>query len=142
LRRFAAPLLTALVLVVAGCGGNADTGADAYAACALSLQPALDAIGALNSRLDVGLNQSEYANRVGDTKVVIDRLDRTKLTASCDKVASELAAAVDMYATASGEWNDCIQSDYCSDPPVQRYWDKAGEHVASAKRVLTAIKHD
>jgi hypothetical protein len=142
LRRFAAPLLIIVGLLVAACGGRSETGADAYAACTKSVKPTVDAVGALKSRLDVGLDQSEYSNRVGDVKVVIDRLDRSQLTAKCDKVASDLSVAVDTYATASSEWNDCIQSDYCSDPPVQKYWSKATKQVATAEADLAAIKQD
>jgi hypothetical protein len=131
-------LLASLVvagLVAVGCGGG-----DKYAACSKSVAPTLRAVGALNSRLDVGLNQDEYSRRVGDVKVVFDRIDRVKLTSGCDKAATELGYVVDAYAQASSEWNDCIQSDYCSDPPVQKYWDKAAGHMGRVKADLVSLK--
>ena len=112
---------------------------ETYANCKTQTAPVFTAIQDLNSHLEVGMNQDDYSNAVGDTKAVFDRLQADKIPSGCVKVVASLDRAMRWYSNASSEWNDCIQSDYCT-PDPQPSWDAADGHVAAARRLLESLR--
>jgi hypothetical protein len=95
--------------------------------CLDEIGPFLTALDEINSRLDVGLNVGDLSTRLGDAKVEYDKIDIENATSACGDVASDSEDAYNAYLKSVNEWNDCIQSDYCTPatPQMQKQWLKA-----------------
>ncbi len=113
------------------------------AECADDLRPVLDALEQMDARLDVGLNRSQYGDRMGDISVAYNRLDATTLVgkgAGCIATAVLLEEAFNEYIQANTAWGDCIASSSCSmdsvQPKLQRHWSTASGKLASARRTF------
>jgi hypothetical protein len=102
-------LAVAIVLLVGGALVlSSGSGGDTYAECQREVQPTLTAMQGLGSHLDVGLVQADYAAEVGDVQATYDRLDAKHSPTACQPVLMALGEAMDAYARASSEWNECI----------------------------------
>jgi hypothetical protein len=114
---------------------------DAYVECRREVQPTLAAMQGLGSHLNVGMVQADYAAEVGDVQATIDRLDTQHAVASCQPVVLALREAMEAYASASSEWNECIFSEEegCAEEGVQELWSNADHAIASAKQRLNAL---
>ncbi|HEY0316884.1 MAG TPA: hypothetical protein VGC49_01175 [Solirubrobacterales bacterium] len=122
----------------------ATTGDDsqaAYAECRSEVQPVLVAMQGLGSHLDVGVVQSDYASEVGDVQATYDRLPAEHSAPACQPVVTALGEAMDAYAQASSEWNECIFSEEegCAEGAVQELWSNADRAIARAKQRLNSL---
>ena len=62
----------------------------------------------LNSRIDVGVNVGEYANRVGDARVAYD--ERASKSGPCQEVFTHYDLAILEHTLTAAEWQSCIQA--------------------------------
>jgi len=110
-------------------------------ACKSSLQPFSDALTELDSRLSVGLNFSDYSDKVGAAKVAYDRLPISSLDATCvDQVATLEEDAYNDYVHAYNTWNDCFSKTGCTNDSIksslQADWSKATDLLTTVKARL------
>jgi hypothetical protein len=133
-------IVLAIVAVVLLTSGGSSSSA-AYSECRTEVQPVLAAMQDLGGHLEVGLNESEYSSRVGDLQATYNRLGSKQLDPACKAVALSLGQAMDTYANASSEWNECIvvAEEEC-DGSVQEQWSEADEEIAQSKKRLAAIQ--
>lgn len=131
-------LVGVAIYVAATSGGNSQA---VYAECRSDVRPVLTAMQSLGSHLDVGVVQSDYAVEVGDVQAVYDRLVDRYLATACRPVVRALGEAMDAYARASSEWNDCIFSgeEGCAEAAVQELWSDADRSIATARQRLDSL---
>jgi len=113
----------------------------AYENCRRQTQPVFTSIEDLRSHLDVGVVQSDYAREVGDANATYHRLAAANPEAPCQPVALALGEAMDSYAEASSEWNECIveAEEFCGEGDTQELWLDADHAVAKARHRLNAL---
>lgn len=139
--------LAVLCLVIVGglvaliASGSGDDAQAAYAECQRDSRPTFTAMQELGSHLDVGVVQADYAAEVGDVQAVYDRLDSRPISPACQPVVTALGEAMDAYAQASSEWNDCIVNaeESCPEWAVQERWSDADLAIARAKQRLQSL---
>jgi hypothetical protein len=176
--------VAALPLVLAGCAGGGDSGAQdkeasasasaasasaaaeasasaaaaaeaeqrakqqaRHDACASGTSGLMSALQEIDSRLDVGLNYSEYGDRVGDAKVAYDAmLKPNTLQRNClIKVAVVLETALNEYLDVYNIWGDCINDYSCdfntgeTNKKAQTSWANASRDLAKAQRGLDSL---
>lgn len=107
------------------------------AACEGQLGPFLRKLQELDSRLSVGLNYSEYTEKVADVKVVYDRIPFDDLDFDClSSVGTPGETALNQYAKAADRWGECVDDLDCSNesvqPELQKFWTRAGKLAARA----------
>lgn len=120
----------------------------------------LDALRALDSKLDVGITFADYGNEVGNVKVEYDRMDSgSRLASDCLKAAASGEKAMTAYVRAHTEWNDCLNAEgswswdtdefgfsNCTTDDVeaslQLDWLAATSAVTKANRLLNGIDKD
>lgn len=131
--------------LIGGCGGETDSGSTTefdVAACEEELGDLMDALGEINSRLDIGMALSEYGERVGDVIVAYDQVDVGDLEEGCrTEVAVPAEDALQEYIVAQQRWNRCIfdQADCeLSDIEVklQDRWTAAALQLEVARSAL------
>jgi hypothetical protein len=85
----------------------------------------------------MGMVQANYAAKVGDVQATYDRLNAKHAATTCQTVVRALGEAMDAYARASSQWNECILSEeeWC----VEELWSNADHAIASAKQRLNAL---
>ena len=144
-RRTAAATILAVTMALAACGGAASIPPSATpqpdvvsVACVDSVGPFVEALQDLNSRLNVGLNQAAYSEKVGDVRVAYDRIDWTEVEALCiTQVGKPAEDAFNAYVRANSAWSKCLQARNCNydkvRPRLQKEW-------ASATELLDAIE--
>lgn len=122
-----------------------------FAACADATRPLTTALAEVDSRLSVGVSNDEYGRRLGDVRVVYDRLVNgpalNRVTRPCiTKVAVPLENAFNGYIKVLGEWSDCIQDYACDfsvgqiDVDTQATWLRSSGQIADAKRALGSMR--
>jgi hypothetical protein len=133
------------VLLAAGAAlafsmGGGDSRA-AYENCRQQTQPVFASIADLRSHLDVGVVQSDYAREVGDANATYNRLVAANPETPCQPVTLTLGEAMDSYAEASSEWNECIveAEEFCGEASTQELWLDADRAVARAKDQLDSL---
>src|ERR1700736_4880128 len=95
-----------LPAILVGCGGSNAAGPQAASRpCQSATASTFSALRDLNSRLDVGLNQGDYATQVGNVNVVLNQLPSRQLPSACQPVLAELSQAVDAYKSANDAWS-------------------------------------
>lgn len=116
-------------------------------ACQEQMEPLVDELAELNSRLGVGLSYDEYTNKVGDVRVAYDNIDYDELgdAATClSEVGVPAEKALNQYVKAASAWGDCFDDIDCSndtvDPTLQRHWSKATPLVERAKDGLREVQ--
>jgi hypothetical protein len=119
----------------------------AYNTCEELLGPLLDALGELDSRLDIGLTYSEYGDFVADANVQYDRIDIDTLRENLlclSGVGVPLENALNFYTTAYRVWDDCFDRLSCSNdqirPNLQRKWARAAKQVEAARDGLSDLR--
>jgi hypothetical protein len=127
-----------IALIAAGSGDDAQA---AFAECQRDSRPTFTAMQELGSHLDVGVRQADYAAEVGDVQATFDRLDARPVSPACQPIVTALGEAMDAYAQASSEWNDCIVSaeEFCGEGAVQERWSDADFAIARAKQRLQSL---
>lgn len=114
----------------------------AYESCRTEINPFLEAMKDVDARLDVGLNQGDLSDLVGDASVAYNRMDIGALgAATCLAAAAKLETAFNAYAKTVNQWNDCIfDDDYCTlddiDGDLQEQWLKASTGIDKAEEML------
>lgn len=117
-------------------------------ACQSAMGPLMRKLGALQSRLAVGLNYEAYGEAVGSARVVYDRIDYSEVggVRCLTTVGLSLERALNQYATAAGIWTDCFTDIYCEmdtiDPQLQEKWSSAGRSLDKADRNLERLAPD
>ena len=119
----------------------------AYNTCLELVGPLLDELGELDSRLDIGLNYSEYGDLVADANVQYDRIDFDQLgdNIGClSDVGVPLEDALNFYTSAYRVWDDCIESPTCTNDSItrnlQRKWARAEGKVTAARDGLRDLR--
>jgi hypothetical protein len=118
-----------------------------YDDCSGQLTSLLSSLQTVDSRLDVGVNQGDYAELVGDASVAYGQVDVKALSEDCLPIGAKLETALNDYITVNGTWNNCIYDDYfCStddiEPQMQGVWAKASRLIRGASNALKALKPD
>jgi hypothetical protein len=106
------------------------------------------ALGELNSRLNIGLNYSEYADKVADVRVAYDDAGfgdvETEDFDCISGVGLPAEKALNTYAAAYRTWNKCFESFSCDNDDIksslQRRWAKATIQVEQAKAGMKLLK--
>jgi|SRR5215213_6887468 len=145
-RRFRVALAVLCIVLVGGlvaliASGSGEDARAAFAECQRGSRPTFTAMQELGSHLDVGVVQADYAAEVGDVQATYDRLDARPVSSACQPVVIALGEAMDAYAQASSEWNDCIVSaeEFCGEGAVQERWSDADLAIARAKQRLQSL---
>lgn len=115
--------------------------------CKTQLRATLESLGALDSRLDIGVVERDYSDLVGDAKVELDRVDQAAIAddEDCQAIFGHLYAAVGSYGEAATHWNDCITAFDCDtdsakfDEKLQEYWSDAGYELGLAKSAYAKL---
>ncbi|WP_370246401.1 hypothetical protein [Nocardioides sp.] len=103
--------------------------------CEDELQESYDSLSELDSRLDVGVTQSDFGGFVGDAQVLFDQIDSDVVEANSCAAYEEMEAAIAIYIATNSAWNDCIFDDYCdpdTDLSLGSDWVTASEHLDRA----------
>jgi hypothetical protein len=113
-------------------------------ACENELGDFLEAVDEIDSRLSVGMNYSDYSGKTADAKVAYDRVDAGELTQrACVNAALAGEQALRSYIAAYTIWNDCFDSDYCSNdsitPELQAKWAQATRKNQKAQELLDSV---
>lgn len=134
----AVALVGGLVALIAS--GSGDDARAAFAECQHDSRPTFTAMQELGSHLDVGVVQADYAAEVGDVQATYDRLDSRPVSPACAPVVAALGEAMNSYAEASSEWNECIVSgEECAEGTTQSLWLDADRAIARAKHRLRSL---
>lgn len=117
---------------------------DHYDSCVNQLNPLFNSLQKVDARLDVGLNQSDLSNMVGDASVAYNRIDIDQLgTGTCLIVGVRLEKAFRAYADTVSDWNDCIYDYGCDTdaltPSLQAEWLKASNAIDKAEDLLDSL---
>ena len=101
----------------------------------------VDALTELDSRLSVGLNFTNYSERVGDARVAYDRIPFKQLEYRCvHNVGVPAEDALNLYVQAYTIWNHCVGDIYCSNDSItrklQRKWAEATRKLNHVQNAL------
>ncbi|KRF34797.1 hypothetical protein [Nocardioides sp. Soil805] len=115
-----------------------------YGSCLDQLDPLLNSLQTVDARLDVGLNQSDLSDMVGEASVAYNRIDIDELgTGTCLTVGARLENAFNAYAGTVSDWNDCIYDYGCDNdaltPSLQAKWAEASRAIDKAERLLDSL---
>jgi len=89
-------------------------------ACRGVAEELLDALGELDSRLDVGLSYAEYGDYLGDLKVAYDDAEFDEADYQCiASVGVPAERAVNQYFKAYNIWDECFGDFDCSVESVE-----------------------
>lgn len=124
-----------------------------FSTCSRTFAALQDKLGALDSRLSVGMNFEAYGNAVASARVVYDRTDFGSIDLpEVDRltclggVGVPLERALNQYVAAYGTWNDCIQEWGCDtdsiDGDLQARWSKATRAVVKSTSNLADLEPD
>ena len=123
---------------------------DKAASCKEEMGGLVDALGELDSRLNVGLNYDEYTDQVGDLRVEYDRVDfggsDPEQLDCLTAVGLPAEQAMNEYAKAAGTWDECFDDIDCDNdsiqPELQRRWATASRKADRASRGLEKMESD
>lgn len=112
--------------------------------CLDQLNPLFISLQKVDARLDVGLNQSELSDMVGDASIAYSRIDIDGLgTGTCLQVGVRLENAFNAYAGTVSRWNDCIYDYGCDTdaltPSLQGKWAEASRAIDKAGNLLDSL---
>ena len=116
--------------------------------CRQEMGDLVDALGELDSRLNVGLNYDEYTDHVGDLRVEYDRVDfggsDPEQLDCLTAVGLPAEQAMNEYAKAAGTWDECFDDIDCDNdsiqPELQRRWSTASRRADKAERGLEKME--
>lgn len=111
--------------------------------CGKKIGPFMRELGDMDSRLDVGLNFSDYSTKVGDVRAAYGQIPPQSLFGACLTAALAGQDALNDYISAYSTWNDCVGDINCDNdsitPDLQDSWAKATNKVASAKGAYARV---
>jgi hypothetical protein len=154
-------LATALVaiLAVSGCGSSADIAGSSAgggksspstseemtrADCLTMIGPFADAMQEIDSRLDVGLSEQDFVQKVGTAKVRHDRIDAKALSGACLDAGVSYETALNHYIEAASKWSNCVSSYSCTFKKINGYmqsqWLAASSKIEKAKAAVDKLQ--
>lgn len=118
-----------------------------YQACRSELMPLYNSLRSINSRLNVGLTQTDLGSAVGEASIAYDRIHIHKLgDGACLSAGAKMEDAFNQYVTTSSTWNDCITDIYCDTdtitPGMQRKWAVATRDLGQAQHIMQGLNPD
>lgn len=117
--------------------------------CTEQIGPLSDALAEVNSRLSVGLNYSEYGDRLGDTRVAYDKIDVDRLVGiapKCLNAAAKLEGAYNRYTAVLNRWGKCLDDYNCdfsegeTNRKTQADWSRAGVLLDRGQSILASLE--
>ena len=121
---------------------------DTYDDCFAELQPLLNALSNIDSRLNVGLNQQELSNQLGRASIAYDKITIDNLgKGTCLTAAAKLETAFNQYNSTVQSWGDCIYDYYCDVdddvlPGMQVKWASASSAINRAETLIETLDPD
>lgn len=115
--------------------------------CTKQLRGLMDALQVVDARLDVGLNQSDMSNLLGQASIAYNRIDVKALEGKCLSAGAALETAFNKYNGTVSDWSDCIY-DYGCDvdtevlPGMQVAWAAASRFIEKAERLVAQLDPD
>jgi hypothetical protein len=122
--------------------GAPTTPAEAFSTdCIIAMTPLVTGLEDLDSRLSVGLNFSDYSQKVGDLKVAHDKIKPSTLDLQClSGLGSPAETALNDYIHAYNTWNDCIGKVGCTNATIksslQADWAKATTIISGLRAAM------
>lgn len=111
--------------------------------CRSEVEPFVQELRDLSSRLTIGLSYLDYTTRVGDVAVAHGNVESGSLDAKCLEAASVAEEGLEFHRIAQELWDLCIDIDNCEVPAIknglQTAWRGARERTSSAYAQLDAI---
>lgn len=111
--------------------------------CEQAIGDVLNEINELDSRLEAGLNYSEYKRQVADLKVAYDRASYNGLDTWCLTARSKAGRALRVYLGAAGYWDVCSDLGDCTtdeiESELQEYWARARQWLEEARVALDNV---
>lgn len=104
------------------------------AQCSPELFVLLNVLTEVDTRLDVGMNQSQLSDLVGDARVVYDRIDVRELergSSVCLRAGVQLESALNAYSRSTSQWE--------KEPSLQRLWRKARNSIGKAEPLMDGL---
>jgi hypothetical protein len=126
----------------AGSGSGSPPAASAasleiYNQCNHQIGKWMTALKALNSRLDIGLTESDYTKELGNISVVYHEIDFSSLSPQCLVPGVKAEKAFNDYIDASNAWSKCFASLTCTNakvrPKLQSFWAAATRQLDKAE---------
>lgn len=112
--------------------------------CLSKLGPFLNSMQEINSRLDIGMNESEFVQRVGTAKVKHDQLDPKALQGTCLDAGVDLEKALNKYIKAANKWSNCVSNFSCTfkkiNAVMQLYWLQASTRISTAEKKVGKLQ--
>ena len=94
----------------------------------------------LDSRLNIGMANDEYGQRLGDIQVAYDAVDIPALKGECLSTAVIFEDGFNKYIKAGTKWDSCIENYNCDEPQVQPLWSQASLLLNEAEADLESTK--
>ncbi|HEY3530400.1 MAG TPA: hypothetical protein VGK78_14735 [Nocardioides sp.] len=96
-------------------------------ACQKLLHDSFQALQTIDSRLDVGMVESDFTSAVGEAQAKYDEVDTSTVSKNHCGAYQSLGAVLKQYSRASSYWNSCIITDYCtpSEVTLNKYWGRS-----------------
>lgn len=112
--------------------------------CRRQLHGFIGSMARLRDDLARGLSYDDYLPRVKKTRRVYARIRAGRLTAPCLLASGGPSEhAFNLYIDAANLWGDCLATVTCStrsiEPKLQRKWELASHHLATAEGGLRAV---
>ncbi|HEX3241063.1 MAG TPA: hypothetical protein VHR18_13130 [Solirubrobacterales bacterium] len=157
-----AAALAALVIALAGCGGNSAATADGTVAAATGTKASakvevgagskrcqgqvgdfLAAMGLLRERLVAGLSYEQYVAEINQVRASYDEVPVEQMALRCvSNAGTPGERAFGKYIAAANAWGDCIGESGCDaatvEPILQKQWRVAAHFLDEARRGLRA----
>jgi hypothetical protein len=113
--------------------------------CRRDLGRWLRTLNDIDSRLSIGMSQSEYSAALGDVQIAYDRIDFDQIDVDCiSEVGVPAENAFNQYVKANNRWDACI-FDYDCDldvdamPKIQDRWARATLLLEKAGRNMETL---
>jgi hypothetical protein len=161
-RQVAIIALVIVILAAAACGSSTSTAISTgagggasqpsvataspqiYDRCNQQLGRWMTALKSLNSRLDIGMVESDYTKELGNISVVYHEIDFKSLSAQCLVPGVTAEKAFNDYIDADNAWSKCISSMACTNakvrPKLQAFWAAATIKIDKANAQLQRLR--
>jgi hypothetical protein len=116
-----------------------------YEACRSRIWPFIKSLKDLKGHQEIGLTESDYASRLGDTQAIRQELPKVgEVSFACaGALISAMRANIDEIE-AEEYWSGCIESLSCDEATqeqtIQADWSKADDALEHAEGKLEAIR--
>jgi len=111
--------------------------------CESQLQPLIDELSELSSRINVGMNNADYTSKLGDVQIAYDQLDIAEQDADCThSVGVPAEETLNHFIKAANAWDECIEDIDCEDaePTLQKHWTRASISLEEAESGLSDMQ--